>query len=100
MSDREHGMAFFKQTQSPPLSVPASYVHDRAEQIIRPTHSEVEEEDFGRERDVDEDEEVDEVSTVRVRTQTTSVDDPLELMDRSGRCSIRGFLSVNELEWD
>ena len=26
-------------TQSPPLYVPASYVQDRAEQIIRPTHS-------------------------------------------------------------
>ena len=34
----EHGMAFLHL-----LSVPASYVQDRAEQIIRPTHSEVEE---------------------------------------------------------
>ena len=62
----EHRMVFFKQTQSPHLSVPASYVQDRVEQIIRPTHSEVDEEDFGRERDeneVEEDEEV-EVSPI------------------------------------
>ena len=57
-------MAFFKQTQSPPLSVSTSYVQDRAEQIIQPTHSEVEEEDLGRERDENEVEEVDEVSPI------------------------------------
>ena len=73
-------MAFFKQTQSPPLSVPTSYVQDRAEQIIQPTHSEVEEEDLGRERDENEVEEVDEVSPIheQVGAQNTSVDDPLE----------------------
>lgn len=95
-------MAFFKQTQSPPLSIPASYVQDRAEQIIQPTHSKVEEEDFGRERDeneVEEDEEVDEVSPVREQ----AAHKPLQwmtlssLMDRSGRCLTR---SVNELERD
>ena len=37
----EHGMAFLHNRHH--LSVPASYVQDRAEQIIRPTHSEVEE---------------------------------------------------------